>query len=619
MKTDLPCYLFHQGTNYNSYDLLGAHFEKREGVFGVTFRVWAPNAKSVSVVGGFNSWNAELNPMQKISSGIYETFIPNVKEYDAYKYAITTESGKVILKADPFAFHFETPPQTASKVYNLNGFRWTDGEYLSSIATKNHLKSPINVYEVNLASWKRKDSGDYYTYLDLAKELVPYVKKMGYTHVEFMPVSEYPFDGSWGYQVSGYYAITSRFGTPKDFMALVNAFHKHGIGVIVDWVPAHFPKDAHGLYEFDGKPLYEYQGKDRQENEVWGTRYFDVGRDEVQSFLVSNAVFLFDKFHVDGLRVDAVAAMLYLDYDKKPGEWVPNAYGENKNLEAIAFFHKLNKEIFSRFPHALMIAEESTANIKVTGPVHEGGLGFNFKWNMGWMNDSLSYMSTDPLFRNYEHNKLTFSLTYAFSENFVLPLSHDEVVHGKKSILDRMPGSYEDKFAGNRALMGYMMAHPGKKLTFMGQEFGQFKEWDYKEGVEFFLKQYPMHDKLSVFYKELNAFYKNNPELYSVDNDWNGFSWIDADLKFDNVYSFIRRDDKGNELIAVINMSGKEQNYFVKAQSGEYKIKFNSDLKRYGGGGKLRKVNYLSKPNKNKQTGFNIKLPKLSFVYIKKS
>ncbi|MBE5744449.1 MAG: 1,4-alpha-glucan branching protein GlgB [Clostridiales bacterium] len=619
MKNDLPGYLFHQGTNFNAYDYLGAHFCTAGDKNGVIFRVWAPNAKSVSVVGDFNDWDKTSSVMQKVTVGVYELFVEGVKEYDNYKYAITSNNGEIVLKADPYAFHSETPPNTASKVYDIEGFEWTDGEYLEFIKTKNHLKSPMNVYEVNLASWKRRDKGEYLTYEDLERELVPYVKKMGYTHVEFMPVSEYPFDGSWGYQVVGYYSITSRFGTPKQFMSLINAFHREGIGVIVDWVPAHFPKDEHGLIEFDGAPLYEYQGKDRQENEVWGTRYFDVGRTEVQSFLISNAVFFFEKFHVDGLRVDAVAAMLYLDYDKRPGEWVPNQYGENKNLEAIAFFHKLNKEIFGRYPYALMIAEESTANIKVTGPVHEGGLGFNFKWNMGWMNDTLSYMSTDPLFRSYHHNKLTFSLTYAFSENYILPISHDEVVHGKKSVLDRMPGFYEDKFAGNRAFMGYMMAHPGKKLTFMGEEFGQFKEWDYKEGLEYFLLNYPLHYKLWVFYKEINEFYKNTPALYKVDDKWDGFRWIDADLKDKNLYSFIRNDGKGNELIAVINMSGCDNNdYFIKLPEGKYKVSFNSDMIRYGGSGKIKKQIYIAKKSKNKETGITLKMPKLSFIYLEK-
>ena len=618
MKNDLPCYLFHQGTNYNAYDFLGAHFSCVGGKSGVTFRVWAPNAKAVSVVGDFNEWDESRSVMNKISEGVYEIFIEGVCEFDAYKYSITTTSGKTLLKADPYAFHSETPPKTASKVYDLNGFKWEDDEYFKTLKGKNVIREPINVYEVNLASWKRKDNGDYYSYKDLENELVPFVKEMGYTHVEFMPVFEYPFDGSWGYQVTGYYSATSRFGTPKELMSLINTFHKEGIGVIIDWVPAHFPKDAHGLYEFDGKPLYEYQGKDRQENEVWGTRYFDVGRNEVQSFLISNAVFIFDKFHVDGIRVDAVASMLYLDYDKKPGEWVPNAYGENKNLEAIAFFHKLNKEIFGRYPYALMIAEESTANIQITGPVHEGGLGFNFKWNMGWMNDTLSYMSTDPLYRQYHHNKLTFSLTYAFSENYILPISHDEVVHGKKSLLDRMPGEYEDKFAGNRAFMGYMTAHPGKKLTFMGEEFGQFKEWDYKEGLEYFLTDYTMHRKLMTFYKEINDFYKNSTALYRLDDSWDGFEWIDADLSDKNLYSFIRKDGVGNNLIAVINMSGCDSGeYFLKLPEGKYKIAFNSDLVRYGGSGKLRNKVYISKKTR-KGVGVKLKLPKLSFIYLEK-
>lgn len=619
IKNDLPCYFFHQGTNYKAYEFLGAHVTVTGKTKGVTFRVWAPNAKSVSVVGDFNGWDVAKSIMQKISSGVYELFIENVFEFDSYKYYVVSQDGKGVFKADPYAFHSETPPYTASKVYDIEGFEWGDYEYFETLKNKNHLKSPINVYEVNLGSWKRKPDGQYFTYLELIDQLVPYVKDMGYTHVEFMPVSEYPFDGSWGYQVTGYYSITSRFGTPKDFMALINAFHKENIGVILDWVPAHFPKDEHGLFEFDGKPLYEYQGKDRQENEVWGTRYFDTGRNEVQSFLVSNACFLFEKFHVDGLRVDAVASMLYLDYDKKPGEWVPNTYGENKNLESIAFFHKLNKEVFARFPYALMIAEESTANVKITGPVHEGGLGFNFKWNMGWMNDSLSYMSLDPLYRSYHHNKLTFSLTYAFSENYILPISHDEVVHGKKSLLDKMPGDYNDKFSSNRAFMGYMMAHPGKKLAFMGEEYGQFKEWDYSEGLEFFLKDYSMHGKLSEFYKELNHFYKNTPAFYVCDDSWKGFAWIDVDLKDKNLYSFSRCDGGLNYIAVIINFSGVSTgDYFLRVPKGKYRVAFNSDDKKYGGNGVCKKKFYESRKRNNKQTGFNIKLPKLSFVYLEK-
>ncbi|MBQ8426564.1 MAG: 1,4-alpha-glucan branching protein GlgB, partial [Clostridia bacterium] len=470
---NLPLYLFHQGTNYNAYEYMGAHFACVDGVDGVVFRTWAPNAKSVSVVGDFNNWNINENLMHKISDGVFETFVAGLKNYDCYKYAITNH--KTVLKADPYAFHSETPPATASKIYDLDGYVWQDGSYLSN--KQPPYSQPMNIYEVNLASWKRKDNGDYYTYRELARELVRYVVNAGYTHVEFMPVSEYPFDGSWGYQVTGHYAITSRFGTPKDFMYLVDKFHQNGIGVIIDWVPAHFPKDEHGLYEYDGTPCYENQGWDRKENKTWGTRLFDLGRNEVQSFLISNANFLFKKYHIDGLRVDAVASMLYLDYDKKDGEWIPNEYGGNYNIQAIEFFKKLNTVIFERYPNALMIAEESTAFSMVTKPVSEGGLGFNYKWNMGWMHDSLSYVECDPYFRCGCHDKLTFSMCYAFSENFVLPISHDEVVHGKKSLLDKMHGDVFDKFSTLRTYMAYMFAHPGKKLSFMGNEYGQFKEW----------------------------------------------------------------------------------------------------------------------------------------------
>ncbi len=621
MSGDLQNYLFHQGTNYNSYDYLGAHLTVKNGESGVLFRVWAPNAKSVSVIGDFNNWSESASKMTKINnSGVWELFIVGVKEYDSYKYAITTSKNKVLYKADPYAFHSETPPKTASKIYDLNGYNWGDGEYFQNLKSKNLLKEPINIYEVNLASWKRHDDGSYYSYKELKESLVNYVKEMNYTHVEFMPLSEYPFDGSWGYQVTGYYAITSRFGTPKDFMELVDAFHKENIGVILDWVPAHFPKDAHGLMEFDGKPLYENQGKDRQENKGWGTRLFDYGREEVQSFLVSNAIFLFEKFHLDGLRVDAVASMLYLDYDKNAGEWVPNVYGNNKNLEAIAFFHKLNKEVFSRFPYALMMAEESTADVKITGPIESGGLGFNFKWNMGWMNDILSYVEVDPYFRRYHHEKLTFSMMYAFSENFVLPISHDEVVHGKKSLLNKMPGEYEDKFAGNRAFLGYMLAHPGKKLTFMGEEFGQFKEWNYSEGLEFFMLDYSLHNALRNFYKDANAFYKNSKALYSIDDSWEGFTWLNADDSYNNVLSFTRKGVDGSELVVIISFNGTDVlNYKVHANRGKYKIVFNSDEVKYGGKGKIKKKVYQSTKGRNdKKLGFYIDIPKLTCIYLEK-
>ena len=621
MKNELPAYLFHQGTNYNAYEYLGAHLTCENGKSGAVFRVWAPNAKGVSVVGDFNKWNADKNVMKKVDkNGVYELFIENIKVYDNYKFSIKTSDGRTLLKADPYAFHTETTPETASKVYDLSGYSWNDGDYFSNFKKLDQIKRPINIYEVNLASWKRREDGGYYTYSELSRELVKYVKDMNYTHVEFMPIAEYPFDGSWGYQVTGYYAVTSRFGTPRDFMKLVDAFHKENIGVIVDWVPAHFPKDEHGLMEFDGKPLYENQGKDRQENANWGTRLFDYGREEVQCFLISNAVFMFEKYHVDGLRVDAVASMLYLDYDKKPGEWIPNVYGENKNLEAIAFFHKLNTEIFSRYPYALMMAEESTANVKITGRVSDGALGFNYKWNMGWMNDVLSYMSTDPYFRSYNHNKLTFSLTYAYSENFVLPVSHDEVVHGKRSLLDKMPGNYEDKFANNRAFMGYMFAHPGKKLTFMGEEFGQFKEWNYKEGLEFFLKDYPLHSALSDFYKDLNDYYRNCDALWSIDDGWGGFGWIDVDNAAENVLCFKRKGLSGKEVIALICFNGVNvQDYKVKTPVGKYKITFCSDDKKYGGNGTVNKRTYHSVDKKKEKSAyFKVNVPRLSFIYFEK-
>ena len=619
MSNELPIYLFHQGTNFKAYELLGSHIGKRNGKKGVYFRVWAPRADAVSVVGDFNGWDANANPMQKISEGgVYETFIPKLKKYDLYKYAVKKD-GKTVLKADPYAFHAETPPATSSKVYDLDGYKWGDGEYLKNKSLP--YDKPMNIYEVHLGSWKLKENGDYYSYKDLAKELVPYVKNMGYTHVEFMPVSEHPFDGSWGYQVSGYYAMTSRYGTPHDFMKLIDEFHKAGIGVILDWVPAHFPKDEHGLYEFDGTYCYESQGWDRRENEGWGTRMFDWGRTEVQSFLISNALFLLDVFHADGLRVDAVAAMLYLDYDKRPGEWIPNSYGERFNLEAIAFFQKLNTAIFEKHPNALMIAEESTAYAMITKPASVGGLGFNFKWNMGWMHDILSYMETDPYWRGDNHNKLTFSMCYAFSENFVLPISHDEVVHGKKSLLDKMPGSYEDKFANFRAFLGYMMSHPGKKLNFMGYEFGQFKEWAYKEGLEFFMTDYEKHKKLTLFVKNINKIYKENSPLYEIEDSWDGFSWISPDERNNSVISYTRTDKSGKKIVVVINFSGLDfTKYRLGVPEGEYKLLLNSDSAKFGGRGLVKKTAYKSVKRfaHGSNTSIQFGLPKLTCLYFEK-
>ena len=484
MKNQLPIYLFHQGTNYCSYEFLGCHFGIFQGKRGAFFRVFAPNAKSVAVVGDFNEWDVTLNPMQKLQdSGVWETFVEGIKSNFIYKYAVQTKD-KIVYKADPFGFYFEKTPNTASITYDISGYVWGDTDYLNARASLDTKSLPLNIFEVNLASWKRPTSGGNYTYREIAAKLIKYVKKMNYTHVEFMPITEYPHDPSWGYQVTGYFAPTSRLGTPHDFMYLVDELHKNGIGVILDWVPAHFPKDEHGLSLFDGTCLYEYSDELMKEHKSWGTLVFDYGKTEVQSFLVSSAVFFLEKYHIDGLRVDAVSSMLYLDYDRAEGEWRPNDEGGNINKSAVAFLQKLNGVLHSRFKGIITVAEESTAFASVTAPVSEGGLGFDYKWNMGWMNDVLSYMRYDPYFRSQCHNKMNFSMMYAFSENYILPISHDEVVYGKGSLMEKIPGEYEDKFAQVRAFMGYMYSHPGKKLNFMGTEIGQFSEWDYSSEIE---------------------------------------------------------------------------------------------------------------------------------------
>ncbi len=624
-ETDLPLHLFHHGENFRAYELMGAHSVTVNRKVGYVFRVWAPRAARVSVVGEFNGWNPDAHVMEKMIDGeTFELFIPDLKQFDVYKYCIDTKDGRRLFKADPYAYHAETPNETssnASKLFNLNGFKWTDKAYLDKQKHTDIYRAPMNVYEVNLLSWKKKEDGNYYSYRELASVLVDYVAKMGYTHVELMPVMEHPFDGSWGYQVTGYYATTSRLGTPHDFMYLVDCFHKAGIGVILDWVPAHFPKDAFGLYEFDGEPLYEASQWDRIENKGWGTRKFDYGRNEILSFLISNALFYFDKFHVDGLRVDAVASMLYLDYDKRDGEWVPNIYGENKNLEAIAFLRRLNEAVFSYYPKALMIAEESTAWPLVTKPTSMGGLGFNFKWNMGWMNDVLTYFSTDPLYRKHHHHQLTFSMMYAFSENYVLPISHDEVVHGKASLIGKMPGLHEEKFAGVRSFLGYMMSHPGKKLNFMGTEIGQFKEWNYKEGIEFFLQDYPLHEKLSKMVKELNLLYKNTPALYEIEDSWEGFEWLAADDWEQNFLAYKRKDKEGNTIVVLLNFAGSERtNYRLGLEKGKYQVIFNTDSTRFGGNGEMRKTifNTTKTPSHGKENSITFTLPKLTCVYLKK-
>ena len=625
LKTDFPLHLFHHGENFKTYQLLGAHSIIVNRRKGYIFRVWAPRAASVSVVGDFNNWDPSAHPMNRmIDNQTFELFIPGVQQFDCYKYCIKTADGKNIFKADPYAFHSETPgaeSSNASKLYDLFGYKWSDKAYWDKRGHINIYASPVNIYEVNLLSWKHHEDDTPYTYHELATELVDYVVEMGYTHVEFMPVTEHPFDGSWGYQVTGYFSVTSRLGTPHDFMYLIDRFHKAGIGVILDWVPAHFPKDEFGLYEFDGEALYEASQWDRKEMKGWGTRKFDYGRNEVVSFLISSAIFLLETYHLDGLRVDAVASMLYLDYEKKPGEWVPNIYGENKNLEAIAFLRRLNEAVFEYFPNTLMIAEESTAFPMVTHPTNVGGLGFNFKWNMGWMNDILVYLKTDPVFRQHNHSKLTFSMMYAFSENYVLPISHDEVVHGKMSLIGKMPGSHEEKFAGVKAFMGYMMSHPGKKLNFMGSEFGQFKEWNYREGIEFFLKEYPLHEKLSVAIKELNYLYKTTPALYEIEDSWEGFEWLAADDNDRNFIAYQRKDRQGNVVVVMINFSGVDyKDYRLGLAKGKYQVIYNSDAIRYGGSGAVRKYifNTAKTFSHGKEYSIKFDLPRLTCVYLKK-
>ncbi len=622
-ENDVPLYLFHEGSNSNAYEYFGSH---RKNKNTVVFRVWAPDAKNVSVTGDFNDWSETENPMKplKNSGGVWEAEIKNIKPYDMYKYCITAADGRTLMKCDPYGFHMETRPGTATKYYEIDDcYEWHDEKWVEGRNGKNIYESPVNIYEIHAGSWKQYDDGNFYSYRALADALVPYVKKMGYTHIEFMPLTEYPFDGSWGYQVTGYFAATSRYGEPKDLMYLIDKCHGNGIGVILDWVPAHFPKDANGLYEFDGGPLYEYSDPRKGEHYGWGTRVFDFGKNEVRSFLMSSASFWLKKYHLDGIRIDAVASMLYLDYDRKDGEWVPNKNGGNENLEAVEFLQKLNENIFRDFPYAMMIAEESTSWPMVTKPVFSGGLGFNFKWNMGWMNDILRYFSLDGFFRKYNHDCITFSMFYAFSENFVLPISHDEVVHGKKSLIDKMPGSYDEKFAGVRAFLGYMMAHPGKKLMFMGQEFGQFIEWNYEKGLDWLLLDYPKHRALQNYFKKINEFYKANPAFWQIDYSWEGFSWISSDDKDNSVIAFRRIDEKGKEIIVVCNFTNVERcDYRIGIpKKGAYKIAFNSDDVDFGGEGKGNKGKL--KTESINMHGFeqsiSLDLPPMSAIYIKKT
>lgn len=618
---DFAQYLFHQGTNFASYDYLGCHETKEKDQFIYTFRTWAPRAESISVVGDAFSWDNGIQMHRITEQGLWEACFKSNKSISdtMYKYKITSGSG-TFLKADPYAFYSQTHTETASIVYDINGYSWNDEKWMDFRKSRtpkqgNFYPYPLNIYEAHLGSWKRKN-GEYLSYHELADKLIPYVKEMGYTHIELMPISEHPFDGSWGYQICGYYAPTSRFGTPHDFMYFVDRFHTAGIGVILDWVPAHFPRDRHGLFEFDGYPQYEYQAHDRMEHKIWGTRFFDVGRTEVQSFLISNALFWFRKYHIDGLRVDAVASMLYLDYDKSHGEWTPNSEGNNKNLEGVAFFKKLNTVVFSEFPDVMMIAEESTSWEKITARVDHGGLGFNFKWNMGWVNDICEYVNTDPIYRQYCHNKLTFPMIYAYSENFILPISHDEVTHGKGSLISKMFGSYEDKFSSLKALFAFMMTFPGKKLSFMGNEFGQFDEWEYSKELDWFLLDFEKHRIMKKYSSDLNNFYLDCPELWEIDYSWNGFEWIEADMASDNVYSYRRKSISGSELIVVINFSPvrRDEHCLRLPSHGRYREIFNSDSEEYGGAGIRNEIVLL--PDENRTA--LITLPPLSGIIIKK-
>jgi 1,4-alpha-glucan branching enzyme len=612
---------FAGGINYRAGDVLGAHIEERSGESGCVFRVWAPNAKEISVVGNFNDWSAGLHPMKRIpGTGVWETFIPGIKNYDVYKYCVTAKDGRRALKSDPYAMHFETPPANASRVWSPEEFKWADKRWLDRRAKINPHRNPMNTYEIHLGSWRRYHDGNFFDYDKLADELIPYLSEFGYTHIELLPITEFPYDGSWGYQVNGFFAPTSRYGNCNHFKSFVNKMHKAGIGVILDWVPAHFPRDLHGLYMFDGTPCYEYEDIRKREHRNWGTHVFDYGRPEVRSFLISSAMFWIEEYHIDGLRIDAVASMLYLDYDRPHGQWTPNAYGGHENLEAVEFLRQLNSAVLTAHPDILMIAEESTAWPLVTRPPHVGGLGFNFKWNMGWMNDMLRYASLDPIYRDYNHDKLTFGMFYAFAENYILPISHDEVVHGKGSLWSKMPGDYDMKFAGMRVFLGFMMSHPGKKLLFMGSEFGQVIEWDYRKELDWVLYDYEIHRRLADYSKALGHFYRDNSPLWEVEDSWDGFQWIVADDHEQNIAIFRRINEKGKEIVAVFNFSPvPRENYrFGVPGAKTYERVLSSDDERFGGSGKgtIDSVPCENVPSHGHETSVSITIPPLSAMWF---
>ena len=613
--------VFHTGDSVRAYDFLGAHLVNRNDKNGVVFRVWAPTARSVSVAGDFNNWNNEANYMYNIGYGVWEVFVEGVKEFCTYKYCIESEYGDRLMKADPYAFHAQTRPGQASVVYDIESYSWTDSEWFNKRKENNISSSPMNIYEIHAGSWRKYPDGNFFNYQKLADELIPYLKEMHYTHVQLMPIMEYPYDGSWGFQTTGYYAPTSRYGTPSDFMAFVDKLHGEGIGVILDWVPSNFPTDDFGLARFDGSPLYESNDPKTSKRDSWGTCLFNYARFEVTSFLVSCAMFWLDKYHIDGLRIGALSSMLYLDYGKTEGEWEPNKFGGKENLDAVDFVKRLNTAVHMYHPDVMMFAEENTSWPKLTHKIEDGGLGFDFKWNMGWMNDMLHYMSLNPMWRPFNHDSLTFSFYYAFSEKFLLPISHDEVSHGKGSLIKQMPGKYDEQFAGVRAFITYMYAHPGKKLVFMGTEIGQFDEWNHEEAIQWDLLEFEKHKKLRTFFKELNKFYLDCKPLYELDTVWKGFDWIHHDDYTNSVIAFKRTDKNGDEIVSVCNFQPiRRDEYCIGVPKyGLYDEVFNSDEERFGGSGVVNGNNIKTEVMKihGFDQGLSLTLPPLSVIYLR--
>ena len=613
--------VFHTGDSVRAYDFLGAHLVNRNDKNGVVFRVWAPTARSVSVAGDFNNWNNEANYMYNIGYGVWEVFVEGVKEFCTYKYCIESEYGDRLMKADPYAFHAQTRPGQASVVYDIESYSWNDSEWFNKRKENNISSSPMNIYEIHAGSWRKYPDGNFFNYQKLADELIPYLKEMHYTHVQLMPIMEYPYDGSWGFQTTGYYAPTSRYGTPSDFMAFVDKLHGEGIGVILDWVPSNFPTDDFGLARFDGSPLYESNDPKTSKRDSWGTCLFNYARFEVTSFLVSCAMFWLDKYHIDGLRIGALSSMLYLDYGKTEGEWEPNKFGGKENLDAVDFVKRLNTAVHMYHPDVMMFAEENTSWPKLTHKIEDGGLGFDFKWNMGWMNDMLHYMSLNSMWRPVNHDSLTFSFYYAFSEKFLLPISHDEVSHGKGSLIKQMPGKYDEQFAGVRAFITYMYAHPGKKLVFMGTEIGQFDEWNHEEAIQWDLLEFEKHKKLRTFFKELNKFYLDCKPLYELDTVWKGFDWIHHDDYTNSVIAFKRTDKNGDEIVSVCNFQPiRRDEYCIGVPKyGLYDEVFNSDEERFGGSGVVNGNNIKTEVMKihGFDQGLSLTLPPLSVIYLR--